>query len=218
MSKSTPIARLPRNMPGGGDSVQMTGIREQFSPDPQAMNNPGGDPMGMPPDMDRTRAMMAAQHDAQRQNENDQFQQRQFVPQVPTDHNPFSGENQQSPPQPMPPAGQYAPDQQQQRMMYEQQQRMMYEQQQQQPIPPPLPEIEQEEYDNVGLLSYFMYNIKPALVVFFLLVLVQLEGVQTAFRKAVTMLRIPESGIYTGAKVLSSLIGAVVFLLVLRNL
>lgn len=79
---------------------------------------------------------------------------------------------------------------------------------------------EQPEFiaEKRGIFSFIKENSKVILVLFVILFAVQLEGVQSMFRKMAGIIRIPEDYIFTGSKALSSLVGTIMFFVAQINL
>lgn len=147
---------------------------------------------------DAMSSQQRAEQQAEQMASQEQFQQRQFVPQYPPSHDPYTG--QQMPPQPM----------------------------QQMPEPSPMANppfmMPQNVYDVTqatnedGYFTYLQNNSKLIFSLFVIMFLVQTAGAQQLLRKVATIIRVPEGMVYTGAKVLGAIIGAILFLVVKKYL
>lgn len=169
---------------------------------PNPMNNPQGYPQSPPGDANRMAEHIAAQQQAEQMASQEQYRQRQFVPQYPPSHDPFSG--QQMPPQPM-------------QRVYDQREHME----------PYFNQLEegsyQEQLANIetkpeGFFANMMAQSKCLFLVFLLLIFVQLEGSQNIFRKVASMAKVPDTMIFTGAKVILALVVTMVFFFAKRSL
>lgn len=207
VSKATPIEQLP--------NVQMDMTRESMGGPPQPpmppngpnpMNNPNGHPQQPPGSANQMAEHIASQQQAEQMASQEQYRQRQFVPQYPPSHDPYSG--QQMPPRP---TQQFYDQQQQMEPYFDQLEDRALQDQvyRTQPIYQKPPE---------GILNGLMGDSKCLFMVFLLLIFVQLEGSQNVFRKLASMVRIPDTMIFTGAKVLLAIVVTVVFFFGKRSL
>lgn len=199
-TKATPIEQLP--------NVQMSTERESFNnpypvQPPIAPNQGGREQISPPGSATQMADYIDGQQQAERMVSQEQYRQRQFVPQYPPSHDPYSGQGPPVPQHMNPPmdAPMYRTDNQ---MDYYEQQEPPFEQQMRQP-------------SEKGYLQSLLGDSKCLFLVFVLLFFVQMAGTQSIFRKLAGMIKIPETMIFTGAKIISAATLTAVFFLVKKN-
>ena len=206
MSKATPIEHLPQASNSG--NVQMNMAPEQ---------NPGN---AMPPQphmgqqqMQNGNQMhqdMGQDQELQRMDAQDNYLNRQFVPQSRGNIPPTNYDDQQYM---GPPQGSYEPQ-----------------------MPPSVPRRASKFTDDVavprraskftddvdiaslGILQSFMSQSKMLSILFALLLCVQLETTQGLFRKVTRMIKVPDSMVFTASKAIASLVGVIAFFFIYRNM
>jgi hypothetical protein len=181
-AKATPIEQLP--------NVQMSMERDTYQDSNQEATQMADN--------------MVAQQQAEQMNNQEQFRQRQFVPQLPPSHDPYSG--QQMPPQP------------QQHVIYQEPVTPSAYFPQQPTVMPNTGEKGGQPPESNGYLDLLKKNGKLLVAIFALLFFAQLQGTQSIFRKLAGTVRVPEDYIYIGAKLLVALVLTVVFFLAKKNL
>jgi hypothetical protein len=150
----------------------------------------------MPPMSDsqqQANAMAVAQQEAERQASQQQFMSRQFV-----DINHPSQEVPMKDPRGMP--------------MGPPPQMMM----QPRPMPPQQRMEPPQVQENMSTYGFLKENMKMVALVFFLILLSQMEGMQSLIRRFLTYTPLPENFIFTGSKVVVALVGAILFVILLN--
>lgn len=189
MSKSTPLEQLPK-MSNDNVQVNLNG----------GQNNPMQQPPTWQPSIDGSGGQALPDSEFQRMDMQDNYMKRQFIPQ--TNMN-------------VPMNNDYVEPPMNQNQHYNQPQ--LQAQPQPQPQPQKVQLVKNTETSN-NVYTLVKENSKMLAVLFALFMAVQTDIVQFFVRSIVRMTKVPENMLFTVSKVLTSVVGVILFFISYRNL
>jgi hypothetical protein len=196
MSKATPLEQLPQGSNTGNVQMDIPQMSGSMQPQPQMSNklNDMGNNLN-----DTGNHLNDMDSEYQRMDGYENYTKRQFVPQ--------SGMTQP------PPSNDYYENPQNLQSNYQ-----GYQNQKQINVPHIKNESNVIIKSQPSVWDLFKENSKMLAILFALFMIIQMDIVQTIIRTFVRMTKVPDNMIFTVSKVLTSIIGVVLFFIVYRNL